>query len=248
MLGATDAALATFSLARFIEGVREVVPVDGCVSHERLPDGRTALVLRVLDGGRGGDLCVAGPRTHALFKRPSNVTRAAIIQLKPGWTMPLLGVPAHVLTDRIVPLEALWGRAGHELYVELLATRGPRGVVECASRAIAQRMGQTVEPASARLARSAARMLEAGEARVERVATQLGVTSRHLRRAFKEHVGVGPKAFARAARLQRAVRMAARSRDWGRIAVDAGYYDQAHLIAEFRELVGLTPVDYVQRR
>ncbi|WP_367616288.1 AraC family transcriptional regulator [Corallococcus exercitus] len=34
---------------------------------------------------------------------------------------------------------------------------------------------------------------------------------------------------------------AATSKDWRRIAVDAGYYDPAHLIADFRELVGLTP-------
>jgi AraC-like DNA-binding protein len=35
--------------------------------------------------------------------------------------------------------------------------------------------------------------------------------------------------------------MAATSKDWVRIAADAGYYDQAHLIADFRKLVGLTP-------
>ena len=246
MQSTTDAG-PTFTLARFLEDVCDIVPADGRMSHERLPDGRTALVLRVLDDG-SGDLCVAGPRTRALFKHPSNVARAAILKLKPGWTVPLLGVPAHMLTDRIVPLDDLWGRAGTELYVELLSAHGPRSVVECVSRAIARRMQQTFEPASARLARGAARLLEAGEARVEHVATQLGITSRHLRRVFKENVGVGPKDFARAVRLQRAVRMAASSRDWQRIAVDAGYYDQAHLITDFRELIGLTPGDYVHRR
>ena len=76
---------------------------------------------------------------------------------------------------------------------------------------------------------------------MESVAKRLGVTARHLRRAFTESVGIGPKEFARTVRLQRAVRSAATSNDWGRIAADAGYYDQAHLIADFRELVGLTP-------
>jgi AraC-like DNA-binding protein len=40
-------------------------------------------------------------------------------------------------------------------------------------------------------------------------------------------------------RMQRAVRTAATSKDWVRIAADAGYYDRAHLIADFRELIGL---------
>ena len=35
--------------------------------------------------------------------------------------------------------------------------------------------------------------------------------------------------------------------DWRRIARDAGYYDQAHLIGDFRELVGLTPGAYLRR-
>jgi len=76
---------------------------------------------------------------------------------------------------------------------------------------------------------------------------RLGVTARHLRRAFTENVGIGPKDFARTVRPQRAVRKAATSNDWGRIAADAGDYDQAHLIADFRELVGLTPGAFLKR-
>lgn len=79
------------------------------------------------------------------------------------------------------------------------------------------------------------------------VAEQLGVTGRHLRRAFTENVGIGPKEFARTVRLQRAMTMAATSRDWARIAADAGYYDQAHLIGDFRQLVGLTPAVFFKR-
>jgi AraC-like DNA-binding protein len=64
---------------------------------------------------------------------------------------------------------------------------------------------------------------------------------------FTESIGIGPKDFARAARLQRAVRMTKTSTDWGRIAADVGYYDQAHLIADFRDLVGLTPGAFAKR-
>ncbi|WP_338261841.1 helix-turn-helix domain-containing protein [Corallococcus caeni] len=236
-----DSAASTFSLARFVEDVRALVPVAGNTRHERLPDGRMTLVFRVLEEGRKGDVCVAGPRTRALFKDAPGVVRAVILQFKPGWSAPLLGVSANALTDQIIPLEDLWGRPGGDLLHELLAARSLPEVFDRLSHAIALRTHQTFEPASARLARRAVRLLEADEVRVETVAEQLGVTARHLRRAFTEHVGIGPKDYARTVRLQRAVRMAATSKDWRRIAVDAGYYDQAHLIADFRELVGLTP-------
>ncbi|WP_437842329.1 helix-turn-helix domain-containing protein [Sorangium sp. So ce1153] len=243
-----DSAALTFSLSRFVEDVRALVPVAGRALHvERLPDGRTTLVFRVMEGGRRGDVTVAGPRTRALFKDATGVARAVMLQFKPGWSAPLLGVAASALTDRNVPLEDIWGRSGGDLCLDLLAARSVPEVLDRLSRAIALRTHQTSEPASARLARRAVRLLEGDEVRVESVAERLGVTARHLRRAFTESVGIGPKEFARTVRLQRAVRMAATSRDWARIAADAGYYDQAHLIADFRELVGLTPGAFLKR-
>jgi transcriptional regulator GlxA family with amidase domain len=91
-------------------------------------------------------------------------------------------------------------------------------------------------------------LLETDEVRVDDAAKRLGVTTRHLRRAFAENIGIGPKDFARTVRLQRAVLGAATSKDWGRIAGEAGYYDQAHLIADFRDLIGLTPGAFLKRR
>ncbi|WP_394830152.1 helix-turn-helix transcriptional regulator [Pendulispora rubella] len=243
-----DSAPATFSLSRFVEDVRAFVPVAGCARPvDRLPDGRTTLVFRVLEEGRKGDVCVAGPRTRALFKNATGIARAVILQFKPGWSASLLGVPANALTDRIVPLDDIWGPSGGDLCFELLAARSLREVLDRISDAVALRTRQTFEPASARLARRAVRLLEGDEVRVESVADRLGVTARHLRRAFTESIGIGPKDFARTVRLQRAVQMASNSKDWARIAADSGYYDQAHLIADFRELVGLTPGAFLKR-
>jgi AraC-like DNA-binding protein len=60
---------------------------------------------------------------------------------------------------------------------------------------------------------------------------------------FRETVGVSPKAFAQLARFHRALRTAREDvhASWASIAAAAGYYDQAHLIAEFRAIAGVTP-------
>jgi AraC-like DNA-binding protein len=65
---------------------------------------------------------------------------------------------------------------------------------------------------------------------------------RHLRRTFQATVGVGPKTYARIARFQRAVALG-RSRPgrWSEVARAAGYFDQAHLTADFRELARVAP-------
>jgi AraC-like DNA-binding protein len=239
---AMQSAASAISLSRFFEDIRLAVPAAGrALSVELLPDGRTRLVFRVLEEGRRGDLCVAGVRTRAIFKTAPGVVQAIVFPFRPGWSAPLLGVAANALTDQIVPLEEIWRGAGGDLCRDLLAASSPQGVLERVVCALAARARQTLETSSARLARQAVRLLEADEDRVESVAKRLGVTARHLHRAFTENVGIGPKEFARTVRLQRAVRTAATSKDWARIAADAGYYDQAHLIGDFREFVGLTP-------
>lgn len=235
-----------FSIARFVEHAEMVSPVrDEPFAVEWLPNGRTSLVVRVAEDG-GGDAYVVGPRTRAKFKRATGFARATVIQFKPGWSPSLFGVPASALTDQLVTLDELWGTSNGDLTASLVAARSVPAMLDHLSGAVAART--LFEPGSAGLARRAARMFEAAETRVQVVAEQLGVTARHLRRAFVEAVGIGPKEFARGVRLHRAIRETARSRDWSMIARDAGYYDQAHLIGDFRDLVGLTPSAYLAQR
>jgi AraC-like DNA-binding protein len=232
-------------LSRFIDDIGVIeLPTGHARPVTRLPDGRTSLVVRTLDSGEG-DLWVFGPRTRAHFKNATGFRRAVMIHFKPGWSAQLLGIAADTLTDRMVPLADVWGHDADELCDSLAAAPRVVDVLDRLSDTIARRTSQTCEPASAHLARRAVRLFEREELRVEAVAKQLGVTARHLRRAFAESIGVAPKEFARSVRLRRAIKQTAGSNDWGQIASDVGYYDQAHLIADFRDLVGLTPRAYL---
>jgi AraC-like DNA-binding protein len=234
-------------IERVVEAVHVYEPTPGQRHRiERLPDGRTAFVFRKI-ADRRGDFCVAGPSTHAYAKDASGIERAVVIQLKPGWAPALLGVGASQLTDHIVALEDIWGNAARALLADLLCADSAEAVIARITEAFTARAPRISESASASLARRAVQLLERDETRIERLATRLGVSSRHLRRAFTETVGIGPKEFARIVRLQRALRHTATSHDWGRIAAEAGYYDQAHLAGDFRELMGVTPGAYIKR-
>ena len=72
-----------------------------------------------------------------------------------------------------------------------------------------------------------------------------GVSRQHLARAFAHHVGVSPKTFARVMRFRRAIAIARGGREgWAELAEELGYFDQSHLIADFREFAGETPVPF----
>jgi len=82
--------------------------------------------------------------------------------------------------------------------------------------------------------------------RVERVAERLGVSVRRVQRLARCCIGVPPLVVIRRYRLQEA---AQRLRDdpsatVARVAAELGYADQAHLAADFRTVLGLTPSGY----
>jgi AraC-like DNA-binding protein len=155
----------------------------------------------------------------------------------------VLGVPGSAVAGRIVALEHLWGAAPTRRLLERLAVaRSPIDAAKVLEAAITERLAFAGERrGGARLAVDAAPRLTSASVSV--VAAELGVSERHLRRQFLETVGIGPKQFAKLARFHRAL-SAVRERgsaSWASIASAAGYYDQAHLIADFRALTGVTP-------
>ncbi len=73
-----------------------------------------------------------------------------------------------------------------------------------------------------------------------------GLQTRQWQRRFLRSTGFTPKGFARIVRLQNTIALACSSRrlDWGTLALEAGFFDQAHLNNEFRSFTGTSPERY----
>ena len=84
-----------------------------------------------------------------------------------------------------------------------------------------------------------------GRTPIEEVTAESGISRQHLARAFAYHVGVSPKTFARVMRFRRAIELAQAGQErWVDLAGELGYFDQSHMISEFREFAGDTPVPF----
>jgi AraC-like DNA-binding protein len=155
--------------------------------------------------------------------------------------------PLDSARDQQVPLESLWGRPGASLRERLLEAATPRGVLDVMEDVLFGQMTDPLAPDPVVVA--AGRALSAGVP-VGEVAETLGVLPRTLRRRFTAQVGLTPKRFARVQRLQRVVRdLDGRAgADWADVAARHGYADQPHLAEEFRQLVGVTPTEYLRSR
>lgn len=82
-----------------------------------------------------------------------------------------------------------------------------------------------------------------GSIGIAELARQEGVGLRHFERKFIEQVGVAPKVYARVARFQTALDMkvAAPHLTWLEISHSLGYFDQMHMIHDFKSLGGNSP-------
>jgi AraC-like DNA-binding protein len=83
---------------------------------------------------------------------------------------------------------------------------------------------------------------------VDEVVQRLNLNKRTLQRLFSQYVGVSPKWVIKRYRLHEAAeRLAERGvEDWARLAVELGYFDQAHFIKDFKAIVGYTPTEYMK--
>jgi AraC-like DNA-binding protein len=85
-----------------------------------------------------------------------------------------------------------------------------------------------------------------GRITIEQLSRQLGLSRRHLTRKFKERIGITPKQLCRNIRFKKVYRLIETAPDcnWADVALTCGYYDQSHLINEFKHFTGISPDAY----
>lgn len=86
-----------------------------------------------------------------------------------------------------------------------------------------------------------------GQISVDKLADKVGISNRQLVRRFDKYIGLSPKEFIRISKFIGSLDMMnyTKGKTLTDIAIDSGYYDQAHFIHDFREFSGLTPTDYM---
>ena len=156
-------------------------------------------------------------------------------KFRPGGFHPFHPVSAHTLTDRTIPVCDVFAP---------MAIEGDERQRIAAMEAGMRAQAPDDDPRVAEIGELYAAMLR-GPMRVEDLCAHAGYSKRTLQRLFREYVGVTPKWVLQRVRLHEAAdRMADGEKDWPRLALELGYFDQAHFIKAFKAVIGLSPGDY----
>jgi AraC-like DNA-binding protein len=232
---------------------------DGFTRHRELPTSEIDLAFtlgpagRVVEGGgvgpEGRDFrsgWISGLREAPMtVESAGRRTRILALQLRPlgAWAL-LRGMPLSGIANRVLDVEDVIGsRVGvGTLRQRLLDAPDAGAALDLAEHWLAARAADGPEAHPATRAAMAYLTKHGGGGRVGSLARTLGLSSRRLRTLFHSQVGVSTKRLARILRFERAVqRLATEPADLARVAAECGYYDQAHMNRDFRELGDLTP-------
>jgi AraC-like DNA-binding protein len=234
-------------LARDYVGFSEA-DVSGCW---RMPPTATVTVIVNLAETFG-----ALPRAFVagLEDEPAVVERGGVIlcldlKLSPLGAYTLLARPLDELTGHRVDLGEIFAAAGRR-WVEAIAeaaTWDERFAL--VDTFLLDRAAKGPQPAAGVVWAWRRLVATGGRIPIGRLAEEIGWSRRHLVTQCKRQLGLPPKTLARIVRfngLLRQLRMTGQA-DWARLAAEAGYFDQAHLIRDFRQFTGTTPTGFLRQ-
>jgi AraC-like DNA-binding protein len=233
------------ALRSFVDRFWILTAAAGAGPRRILPDGCIDVIVDVDPDSDGfGQAAAVGTMTRAMLFHPRTRVCSAAVRFRPGGAAPFLRLPADQLTDRV--LDA--GDAGARWLVAGAggAPKGPLAAVAALERRLLARLDAIAAPDRA-VAHAVGRLFAAAPPPIAELGRELGWSRQHLARRFRAEIGVGPKQLARVGRLQRAVDRlqsgAGGDLTLAGTAVDLGYFDQAHMARDFREMAGVAPRD-----
>lgn len=168
------------------------------------------------------------------------------VKFTPGGFFPFWRNPVSLLADSSIPVEEVFGRKVRELERAIFTTEDADGMKAAADVFLLDRRPQPDEKAD--LARHLVERIlrEPDILAVDDLAARSGINVRGLQRLFSRYIGVSPKWVIRRYRLHELLEQmhSGKRLDWAQLAVVLGYFDQAHLINDFRSITGYAPTEY----
>lgn len=191
---------------------------------------------------------VGGLQTWPARIRHDGREHGIAVELTPLGSGAVLGVPAGALAGQVFTLHDLLGSRGRALTERLLNAEGWSERFALLDEALLGGLSERLEPAGA-LRHAWDRLVTAGGALdVEALADDVGWSRRHLTEQVRRAVGLPPRQLNRVLRFERSCGLLRRPepRTLTEVALEAGYFDHAHMVHEWQRLAGCTPTTWLR--
>lgn len=231
---------------------RERVLPSGC-AHVVLTLARDYLTDCLEDGSeqRTSPALIVGQRSMYEIVATADFVDLAGILFVPGALPAFVADRADLLSNRNVPLDQVWRGYSDTLRSRMLEGSSPEARLRILEDCLATDLlgshahcGLALHPAVEFALEQFAQY--PNRISIAEVARSSGWSERRFSQIFREEIGFAPKVWCRLQRFQRAVQQVRAGLEvpWAELAIECGFYDQAHLANEFRAFSGIDLTTY----
>jgi AraC-like DNA-binding protein len=215
------------------------------LSNQKLiiPDGCIDIIF---DLGNQANLnsFVIGAMTKPIESRRTNLIG---VRFKPGMAYPFLNTPLHKLTDTIVDFVEFEGHKANDFLNQLADINSIKKRINLLNRFFLKRLSNlnTIQP---QLSQALSLIqITRGRCSVKQISKLIGWSRQHLARNCLRCTGLTPRFLIRVVRIKNVIDQCKTGEfyGWSQLSHDAGYFDQSHMINEFKKISGLTPIEYL---
>lgn len=172
------------------------------------------------------------------------------VKFRPGGFSAFMQEPVATITDRSLPLADLFGSAADGLEDAVLAEADPDSQAQrLEAFLVARQPERSGFLANIKNVDAITRWIATHPevTKVDQIVDHFNIAKRRLQRLFQSHVGISPKWIIKKYRLHEALaQIEEKPVNWSALAHDLGYFDQAHFIKDFKDLIGKAPSIYQQ--
>ena len=192
----------------------------------------------------------SGIRTEYISIPSGQDSSMLVIYFKKGMAYPFFPLPMNQISDSVVDTNILWGQEFEELREQLLAEPRLDQRFQIAEEFLVNRFVRNAELNECVSYAVRQIVSKPDQTVLGSLYDEIGYSQKHFTDMFKKHVGVTPKSYLRVMRFQRAIGELESGNEinFSEVAFDAGFYDQAHFINDFRRFSGFTPKQYLERK
>jgi len=189
---------------------------------------------------------LAGPYSMSFHMDPSESTEVIGVLFRPGAGRVFFPVPVHELHNDDVALNDLYPSDADLLLNELCSATNMDAQFQVVERYLCRNLSKAI-PIHPAVGYAIEQLCSEGAFRnVRQIQRDTGFSHTRFNQLFREQVGLTPKLFGRVRRFHAVLARVQRGLpvNWAGLAADCGYFDQAHLIHDFRAFAGVTPREY----
>ncbi len=247
----------TFPLSKYVEHMWQVTHSGLPSSRQRVyPNGAMALVIHLTKptvtyfiDDKAHTLRVpllAGPYSRSFHIDPSQSNAAIGVLFRPGAAHMFFPVAAYELHNIDVALSELYPNEADRLLNDICSESRAETQFRLLEHYLSRKLQKAV-PIHPAVKFSVNQLSgEGGVQSIRKTQSDSGLSHTRLIQLFREHVGLTPKLFCRVRRFRAVLDQVGKGKpvNWAELAVYCGYFDQAHLIHDFRTFAGVTPLEF----